>query len=450
MVLELIQYNSRDLKLELDWFAHLLDVRMQLYFGQECSHQSIEEIAPPDFGEEGSLYAQFIHHYQPILEERIALVLAMTPHIRPQLLDVFFSENARYARGFTEFGGIKGQQHSGFLPTGETLAFILAADNLEQRIFLNDLFDRDHFFARHHILKLEPAPENEPFLSGVLKVSKEFLDYFTDGQVHKPDFSLHFPAKHITTEMEWDDLVLEEETYTQLEEIRAWMKHGDTLLYDWGLKKKVRPGYRCLFYGSPGTGKTLTACLLGKSTERDVYRVDLSMVISKYIGETEKNLSKVFEQAESKDWILFFDEADALFGKRTKIENSHDRFANQEVSYLLQRIENYDGMVVLASNMKSNLDKAFIRRFESIIHFPKAKAPERLRLWEKGFSAASRLSEEIKLEDLARNHELSGGSIMNVVRYSSLMALSRESNEIILKDIKEGIRKEFQKEGKTL
>jgi SpoVK/Ycf46/Vps4 family AAA+-type ATPase len=219
---------------------------------------------------------------------------------------------------------------------------------------------------------------------------------------------------------------------------------------EWGLKKRLRAGYRSLFYGPPGTGKSLTACMLGKHTGRDVYRIDLSLVTSKYIGETEKNLARIFDQAKNKNWILFFDEADALFGKRTEISDAHDRYANQEVSYLLQRIEDHDGVVILASNMTENLDDAFTRRFESIIHFPMPRPEQRLQIWRNGFSAKSTLSHEVDLENLAGSCEISGGAIMNVIRYSSMKALSRGSEEIFLADLQEGIRKELLKEGRTI
>jgi len=233
-------------------------------------------------------------------------------------------------------------------------------------------------------------------------------------------------------------------------EIKSWLAHGETLLYELGLAKKIKPGYRSLFHGPPGTGKTLTASLLGKSFERDVYRIDLSAVISKYIGETEKNLEKIFQKAELRDWILFFDEADALFGKRTKISSSHDRFANQEVSYLLQRVEDYPGVVILASNMRANLDDAFVRRFQSIIHFPMPDARERQQLWQSAFSEKTPLQENIDLKEISARYELSGGSIMNVVRYATLRALERGERVITNADLQEGIRKEFQKEGKTI
>jgi SpoVK/Ycf46/Vps4 family AAA+-type ATPase len=192
----------------------------------------------------------------------------------------------------------------------------------------------------------------------------------------------------------------------------------------------------------------MTASLLGKSAGREVYKVDLSLVISKYIGETEKNLAKVFDQAQHKGWILFFDEADALFGKRSETKDAHDRYANQEVSFLLQRIEVFDGIAILASNRRENLDEAFTRRFESVIYFPLPRPEERLRLWRQGFSPKAELARQVDLERIANDHELSGGAIMNVIRYASVQALERGSTVIQLDEVVEGIRKEYAKDGK--
>ncbi len=177
--------------------------------------------------------------------------------------------------------------------------------------------------------------------------------------------------------------------------------------------------------------------------------LDLSMVISKYIGETEKNLEKVFAKAENKNWILFFDEADALFGKRTGITDAHDKYANQEIAYLLQRLEDYPGLVILASNMRNNVDEAFTRRLQSIIYFAKPQQNERIRLWKNSFSPNCVPPSEQELERIARQYDLSGAAIMNVVHYASLLALDRGDNEITLADITKGIRKEYYKDGKT-
>lgn len=442
--------NARDLAGELAWFAKILDTRLKRYFGQEQAGGSVFDIAPPDLHASASHYAQFIRHYELSLTERVVLLLALIPHLRPELLDVLWVKNQATERGFTEFGGLHAAAHGGFLPTGETAAFILAGEELAMRFELAKLFEGDHFFARHHLISLSPVAASEPMLSGALTVSREVLYWITTGIERKPNFNTEFPARLIETNLGWDDLILPSSTLEQLDEIRRWILHGHRLLHDWGMEQKLRPGFTSLFYGPPGTGKTLSACLLGKHCRRDVYKIDLSMIVSKYIGETEKNLAKIFDMAEHKKWILFFDEADALFGKRTRVDDSHDRYANQEISFLLQRIEEFNGVVILASNLKANIDDAFLRRFQSVIYFPMPKPEERLRIWKSAFSPKAVLEEKIQLGRVAEKYDLSGGTIMNVVRYSSMKALSREAETILLEDLEEGIRREFLKEGRTV
>ncbi len=438
------------LKLELEWFTEVLETRMKLYFGHDSEYFEITDVTPPDLEGIDDPYVELVNRLNLDFEDRLMLILALIPHLQPQLLDPFFVKNSTYDREFTEFGGYKVKSHSGFLPTGETVLFLFSGDDLDLRLTYQSLFDPDRPLIRQKIVSLEGAERGEPPMNGLLTVSESYLHYILTGQEQKMAYSTDFPAQLISTEMNWDDLVLERSTREQIDEILVWIAHGETLLKDWDMQRKIKPGYRSLFYGPPGTGKTLTATLLGKETQRDVYRIDLSKVVSKYIGETEKNLSKVFDLAENKRWILFFDEADALFGKRTNVSNSHDRYANQEVSYLLQRIEDFPGIVILASNMRSNLDEAFTRRFQSIILFPMPAPRERLLLWKQGFSEHSVLDDAIDLQKIAQNHEMSGGSVMNVIRYSSLMALKRNSTCITLDDLETGIKKEFQKEGKTI
>jgi len=441
--------NARHIRREIEWFTRVLDTRLKLYFGQECEIPDIFKIPPPKLNDFESIYSNFVNLNNLSFEDRIVLILSLIPHIKPQLLDIFFKKNDFHDKGFTEFGGITGHTHNGFIPTAETALFILAGNDLESRFLYHNLFESTYLFSQSNILTLHHVNNEESFFSGALALSSEYIDLFTTGLVKKPGFNTDFPAKLITSEMDWCDLVLEQYTFDNLEEIRIWMEFGDVMLNEWGLKKTVKPGYRSLFYGPPGTGKTLTAILIGKHTGRDVYRIDLSMVVSKYIGETEKNLSKIFSKADNKDWILFFDEADALFGKRTNVNDAHDRYANQEVSYLLQRIEDFNGLIILASNMKSNIDDAFTRRFQSVIYFPMPKPELRLKLWQNTFSKKSVLEEKIDLQSVAKEYELSGGSITNIVRFCSLMALKRGDNTIILSDLETGIKREFQKEGKT-
>ncbi len=446
---EKILHNARDLELELDWFARLLDTRFKLYFGEACDHEDVFQVEPPDLPEGQSDYAGFLRYYQPTFPERLAVVLSLVPQVRPQLLDIFFTRNKTFDRKFTEFGGARPGSDSDFVPSAETLAFLLGGNDLAIRFSVMRLFDPLHFFARHNILRPAPGAPDEQLFKAPLVLSEECLSLFTTGRVRRPEFGANFPAQLIETQLTWDDLVLHPATRMQIEEISTWIQHGDTLMNEWGMASKLRPGYRSLFHGPPGTGKTMTACLLGKSTGRDVYKIELSQVVSKYIGETEKNLGRVFDQAQNKGWILFFDEADALFGKRTQTKEAHDRYANQEISYLLQRIETFDGIAILSSNFKESMDTAFTRRFESIIYFPIPRPEDRLRIWRQGFSSKALLEDSVDLEQLARDHTLSGGSVMNVIRFVSLQSLKQGGRAIGYDDLLQGIRREYSKEGKT-
>ncbi len=453
MDMSLIKENAEELTVQMQWLARIIDTRMLLYWKQPSEFENIMAVPIPAVVNESSLFSRIVEHYHMDFAERVILLMALAPHVLPHLLDVFFRKNADYDRSFTEFGGVKGQNHNGFIPTGETVAFVLAPNDLYQRFALFNVFDEDHFFHKFNILKLENTQAGEPLLSGVLRISAEYLALFTSGAAHRPDYSINFPAKRITTTLDWSDLVLEEDTMGEIQEIQDWITYGDTLLNDWAMRNKIKPGFRALFYGPPGTGKTLTASLLGKTTGLDVYRIDLSMVVSKYIGETEKNLANIFDQAENKRWILFFDEADALFGKRTQTSSSNDRYANQEVSYLLQRVEDFPGVVILATNLKANMDEAFSRRFQTMIHFPMPGPVQRKMLWQRAFSDKTICEPKLeqKFDDVAAKYELSGGAIINVIRYSSLMALRRGDNNVILyEDVMTGIRKEYRKDGKTV
>jgi AAA+ superfamily predicted ATPase len=387
------------------------------------------------------------HNLEP--DDVFLLTLALLPHQNPALLDRLFADT--FGEGeFPQLGGVRGKQHRGILPTGETALYLLAKDDqAERRRVLQQYLSPGYWLFQEQVLQLEPPLPGEPRLSGKLLMHPEYVELFTTGQISPPPFSTDFPAQRISTRQEWDDLVLHPHTRQQVESLQHWLEHGNRLLRDWGMERKFKPGYRVLFYGPPGTGKTLTATLLGKYTGRDVYRVDLSMVVSKYIGETEKNLSKLFDKAEHKDWILFFDEADALFGKRTGVRDAHDRYANQEISYLLQRVEGYNGLVILASNLRENIDDAFLRRFQSLVHFPMPRPGERLRLWQNAIPTAVTLDQGVDLKLIADRYEVSGADIMNIVHYCCLETMARQRQALSLNLLTEGVQRELQKLGKS-
>ena len=444
------QSNSDCLELELVWFQELLLLRGKITFEQSADESQIEGLELPDFEDSDSNYARLVKEHGMGIAERLVLVLSLLPHIKPHLLDILHIKNQTYDTPFTEFGGIRGEKHRGFLPTGETAVFLLAGSNLEKRFRLLRLFEASHYFAKERILFLESTSRDEPFLSGVLKISKEYLPVLTTGEAYKPDFDLDFPAKRISTDQEWSDLVIGEEVLQGVKEIQNWLLHGHRLKKEFKFGRRIKPGFRALFTGPPGTGKTLTATLLGKACALEVYRIDLSMVVSKYIGETEKNLAKVFDLAENKSWILFFDEADALFGKRSQTSDSHDRYANQEVSYLLQRIEDFNGLVILCSNYKNNIDEAFFRRFQLVIDFDLPDFYQRLRIWESALLGEFEYEEEVDLNVLAERHELTAAAIMNVLHFCLLKTLERGDREIRQRDIQQAIRLERVKEGKSI
>jgi hypothetical protein len=428
----------------------VINTRLALHFKQKTEFKSIDKVPVPGPGASKDPLALFIKEQNMTFEEIICLLIALAPHLKSDFLDDVIRSFFDQPTDFYLIGGVRGKQFRGFIPTGETLLFVLAGDNLEKRLNAQKLFGEDHYFARKRVLWLEDAPSGEPAMSGKIMMSPEYLDSLTIGKISRPKFGINFPARLIETEREWKDLVLNDHTMQQLGDLQNWVLHGNTLLNEWNMKRIIKPGYRVLFYGSPGTGKTLAATLLGKYTGKEVYKIDLSTIVSKFIGETEKNLSNLFTTAESHEWILFFDEADALFGKRTGVRDAHDKYANQEVSYLLQRVETYPGLVILASNFRDNMDEAFIRRFQSVIYFPKPHRDERLKIWENSLPSQLKLDATVKLKEIAGQYELTGSNIINIVQQVCLKALASKGMTVSQVMVTESIRKELSKEGKML
>lgn len=435
---------------EIDWLQTVLHHAIGIYLKQDVNYKDWREIPVPDYTEVDTPYANTIKNWELNKYQRLALALSLVPHVRPEILDIFLGKNKLYDRGFTEFGGVIDKHHSGFLPTGQTLVFIATVTDIETRIEIMQALQGDSILYKEQVIALENTESFVPKYNGVLSLDDRWLHYFITGEKPKIAQSSTFPATQLHTHLNWDDLVLNDIVMDQVLEINAWLEYGDTLMDDWGLYKKIKPGYRSLFYGPPGTGKTLTVSLLGKASGREVYRVDLSMIVSKYIGETEKNLSKIFDIAQYQDWILFFDEADALFGKRTEASSSNDRHANQQTSYLLQRIEDFPGVVILASNLKANMDDAFTRRFQSMICFSIPSPDERYTLWQHAFSGTCTLHPEIDLRKIAEDYEVAGGAIINILRFCALAAIKREDTVVTSQELLAGLRREFKKENKTI
>lgn len=453
--------------IEFKYLNNLIDYRLNNPSGQELP--IMPEVETWSFP-----VKKFITEYNFNNDQFAAtlLLIGLAPHAVPELFDHAIQEKLKTSGDFPEIGGTRGKNFRGFLPTGQTVVYLLAGNDLNRRAEAEKLFWSDNDLAKRKILWLEELPPGEPAISGKLIMALDYIDLFLFGTSAPPHFGINFPAKKITTDLTSDDIVMNADVKRHYKNLKQWIDFNPSLMNEWDMQKRLRRGYRVLFYGPPGTGKTLTANVLGNETQKDVYKIDLSMVVSKYIGQTEKNLELLFARAEDKDWILFFDEADALFGKRTGVRDAHDKYANQEVSYLLQRIEDFNGLVILSTNMKNNIDDAFIRRFNDIVKFTIPNEDERKEIWEKSFpeqSSFEGIAEQVK------KYELTGGNIINVIHFAGIQAVEKRQDlfnqneklnikngtdlpnensnkknklKLYVEDIFEGIKREYIKEGK--
>ena len=283
------------------------------------------------------------------------------------------------------------------------------------------------------------AAENE---SGEHDAPSREAVYAGCRRVARPDLGSR--AREIEPTYGWDDIVLPADTTAQLREVAARVRHGDRVYDEWGFEGKhsLGNGLVALFSGPSGTGKTMAAEVVAGDAGLALYRIDLSRVVSKYVGETEANLREVFERAEEADAVLLFDEADALFGKRSEVRDARDRYANVEVDYLLQRIEEYDGTAVLTTNLKQNVDDAFRRRIHAIVEFPFPDREARRELWQKIFPPETPVA-EVDFKFLS-TLELSGGDIKNVALTASFLAAA-EGDVVEMRHVVRAARREFQK-----
>jgi hypothetical protein len=258
-------------------------------------------------------------------------------------------------------------------------------------------------------------------------------------------------ARKITPRFHWDDIVLPHDQLAILREIVASVRERPLVMDTWGVGRKLASsnGVTILFAGPPGTGKTMAAEVIASELGLDLYKIDLSTIVSKYIGETEKNLERIFGEAQSSNAILFFDEADAIFGKRSEVKDAHDRYANIEVSYLLQRMEAYDGVTILATNLRANLDEAFTRRLQHAVDFPFPEDEYRLRIWQTLFPPGVPRQADLDFPLLARRFKLAGGNIRNIIVGAAFLAAS-DGGSVTMNHLLHGTRRELQKMGRLM
>jgi DNA polymerase III delta prime subunit len=257
-------------------------------------------------------------------------------------------------------------------------------------------------------------------------------------------------AHKIEPKYTWNEIVLPDENMAQLKEMCQQARFRHLVYGEWGFDRKLSlgKGLNALFSGPPGTGKTMAAEVIANALELDLYRIDLSQVVSKYIGETEKNLHQIFQEAEAAHTILFFDEADALFGKRSEVKDAHDRYANIEVGYLLQKMEEHEGVAILATNLSHHIDDAFLRRMNFVVEFPFPDLEHRKRIWQVVFPEEAPLSKQVDFELLAREIKLAGGNIKNIAIGAAFYAAAN-GGKIGVAHLWQAARREHQKLGRT-
>jgi len=327
---------------------------------------------------------------------------------------------------------------------------MLAGGDLEARFKGAEIFNKKHPLFSQHILEFDEIGNGGIRMRGQLRISEEFLERLTTGKAFQPSYSSKFPLKPLTSDLDWSDLGLNPKLQKELQGILNWIKHEEDLLDNWGLSQHINAGYKSLFHGPSGTGKNLAAALIGKSTHREIYEVESSLLLGRHFRRNNEHIDSFFRTAERNDWILFFDEADSLFGKRTNVRESNSRYANQEVSYLRQKIEEYSGIILLAAETKEELEFPF--PLDASIAFPEPDSRQRLVLWTSIFGGDDKkyqLAKDIDFQELASKFEVNREDIIQVLKYATTAAIGRNSNLIEKKDILEGIRRELTQDRKT-
>ena len=363
--------------------------------------------------------------------EALVLVAAIAPHV-----------DERYAIQFgllTDRPGVQGL-------TGE-VARTLVARSFGARLDANVMLGSHGTLRSASLVSLDPQDD----LAGRLSPDPGLLTWVLGLPPAAPHATSDFPARPLTTVHTLDDVVLPARARRRIGDLEARLENRDRVVTEWGFGRHHdnSSGLVALFHGAPGTGKTMTAAAIAASAGLPAYVVDLSALVSKYIGETEKALAKVFERAEREGFLLVFDEADAVFGSRTEVSDSHDRYANQEVSYLLTRIESHPGVVILTTNLLGNIDEAFQRRVHVMVEFPAPGQAERELLWNRVLPAQTPVAADLNLNALAQRYALTGAQIRDAAVEAAYLAAAAHTP--VTHDLLDaGVRRQYDKAGKTV
>jgi AAA+ superfamily predicted ATPase len=393
-------------------------------------------------------YGKLTEEYGLTEADRVVLNLAFAATFKPALLAPFlalFNNPEQNAR----FGGIFREEYAQFYPTLRTALFLLAADDEEKTDYYLCYFNRKNRLFSSNLL-LTQAPEGcRTFFDQEIIFNDQFISTILHGEAPSLDGDAGFPAKRGKRTHIMKDVILDEKTVGELAKLRRFARNMKEL---WALpdSARYRQNFIGIFSGDPGTGKSHTAEAIGNELQLPVYKVNFAQLVSKYIGETEKNLERVFDRFSGQPSILFFDEAESIFSKRIEVKDSHDKHSNNEQSFLLQKIEEYNGIVILATNVQNlsqYFDKAFQRRIRQIVTFSFPEHAERAKLWENALAAPFTYAEGL-VDRLAKNYQFSGGGIYNIVSEGVIEALDRQTKELSFELLEQALVDEFKKTGR--
>lgn len=446
--LKKVEENVQALASSIIWLEELMRQRIAELNGG--SRINIDEHAEKIDGEYLNGNSSFLHlldEYNNSYVEYLLVSLSFTAWFRPKSLNMLAKTKEDSNELYAETGLLSNKAANKYIPTLQTALFLLAGSNITKQAFYHSIL-LDHALFKDQVLHLrKPSAYNNFPNEHILEFDLAYYNYMLNGKKPRYDASPDFPASLLETEKSFSDLVLKDFTREQVNIIMNYAANRKELYGRQGVADKIKPGLVAMLYGPPGTGKTFAVSVISKHLGIDVYRIDLSRVISKYIGETEKNLEKIFERLSDKNCILFFDEADSLFGKRTEVGDSKDRYANQEVAYLLQRVESFPGLVILASNYKQNIDDAFKRRILVSIYLAPPENEERLVLWQNSLPEYFKYTPDNLPVMLAEKHPFTGANIANIIKLACIQAESEQSNEITIDIMEPFIKQEYAKEG---
>jgi hypothetical protein len=420
---------------ELDWFSKVIVERMSDP-GIEYGVLNIEKVPPPVLPG-SSPYSKLLKKFDLSAVERVLFMLALAPHIKPDLLDcLILDEQVQYPT-YAVIGGRRGISHNGFLPTMQTALFLIAGHNLSARHTVSELFNADSKLMRSGLVIIDPPSEREPVLNAPLSVASAIIAFVMTGQSVTRPFSSEFPATVLKTELEWKDIVLHKSTEKQLDVIRQQLDGGHSEL------QLMQPAaYFAFFSGESGTGKTFAASLLGKHYQRPVFRIDCALLLSAHIAEMERKLNEIMRTASYESAVLFFMRSEVFFRKDT---GPGGRMLMRDAVFLLSRLQTFSGVVIFSASEYKTMSDDFMSMQQVVVHFPMPDVQQRIRLWNNSIPEGVMPDDEVDLRKFAEHFEINGATIAAASRFALQQARQRKDHVLHLADFQLGLQNEYLK-----